>query len=158
MDPVEPVDRIAPRAGHALVAARGVVVEIAAARALEQVTADGRDVADLRARPRQDRARQHRIVRTDRAVGRERGVGHPRADHHATIGADRDLARQAGHVDQRRRPLDRLAHQIDQVGPAAEIFRVWRSTRKRDRAGNVIGARIAERRHATSSGRAGAEA
>jgi hypothetical protein len=121
MDAIEPTDRVATLPGLALVAARTfVVVEIGAAGALQHVAANRRHVADLCARAGQDGAAQHRITGTHRAMPGERAVAHARADQQAAVLALLDPVVDAGHVDQRGGVLDRLAHQIDEIGSAAD--------------------------------------
>ena len=127
---VEALDRVAALARLALVAARSVVVvEIGAARTLEQVAADGRHVADLRRCAREDRPGQHRIARPHQPMLGDCGVARSGADPQPAAGLLDDVARQSRHVDQRHGPLDRLAHQVDQVGAAAEILGVRHARR-----------------------------
>ena len=86
-------ERAAPAAGFALVA-RGErrVVEIIAARALEQVAAGRRQVAKLRRRARQDRLTQHRVTLPDQRVFGHVGVARERAEAHAlAVGQFLDL-------------------------------------------------------------------
>jgi hypothetical protein len=52
----------------------------------------------------------------------QRRVARRRADQQAAVGALLDVARQAGHIDQGQRLLDGLAHQVDQVGAAAQVL------------------------------------
>jgi hypothetical protein len=58
-----------------------------------------------------------------------------------------DAGRQAGDVDECRRSLNAFAHQIDQVGSTAEIFRVL-ILRAADRIGRIGGALIGHFDHA----------
>ena len=57
--------------GFALVARHGGVAEVDAAGSLQQVSADGGHVADLRRRALQDRLRQNRIILLYLGVVRE---------------------------------------------------------------------------------------
>ena len=137
---IKAVDGVAARAGRALVATRGVVIKIGAAGALQDVAADGGHVADLPARAREDCPRQQREALAHRAICGERGVLHRRPDQHAAVVPRLDRSRKAGHVDQRLRSLDRLAHQVDEVGAATEILCVRPRAGEADR---VVGCRRA---------------
>ena len=92
VDAVEAVDRRAAAAGLALVAGRRRVVEVGAARALQQVAAGRRHVAQLLRGARQDRARQQRIALLDQRVVGEVGVRHERADAQAAVGGFLDAS------------------------------------------------------------------
>ena len=65
--PVETVDGIATRIRVAFVAARRLVVKVIAARALHQIAADRRHIANLPGRAEQNRLRQKRITLTHRS-------------------------------------------------------------------------------------------
>jgi hypothetical protein len=52
----------------------------------------------------------------------QRRVARRRADQQAAVGLLFDVARQPRHIDQRRRMLDGLAHQVDQVRAAAQVL------------------------------------
>ncbi len=149
---VEAVDRIAAGAGRALVAARGVVVEIDAARALQDVAADGGHVADLAGRARENRARQHREARAHGAVLGDRRIACRRADHEPAVLALLDRRVQVRDVDERGRPLDRFAHQVDEIRAAAQVFAAGAAD-EMDRVGPVGRADIVERVHRAASGR-----
>ena len=102
VDAVEPVDRVAAAAGLPLVAPRGAVVEVVAARPLHQVAADGRHVPQLRRGAVQDRLRQQRVALANRGWRPASAVAHQRADAHAAVGQLVDAGqRQRGDVDQR---------------------------------------------------------
>ena len=77
---VDAVDRGAAGARLALVARRGGVVEVQAARALQQIAAVGRHVAQLRRRAGEDRIGEQRIARLDLRVVGDVAVGHQRAE------------------------------------------------------------------------------
>jgi hypothetical protein len=78
---VETANSVAAGTEFALVAARsGGVVEIDAARPLEDVASDGRHVADLRRGARQQRPRQHRIMRPHGRMRGDHTVAEGRAD------------------------------------------------------------------------------
>ena len=106
----EAADRRAAAAGLAFVARLVGVVEIGAARALEQVARGRRLVAQLARGAGEQRAREHAIVAPHARVGGEIGVAHQRADAQAALGRRLDLVeREAVHVDQMRRRLDLAA-------------------------------------------------
>lgn len=119
---VKALQRIAARARLALVAARRHVVEIGAASALQQVAADRRHVADLGAGAAQNRAGQQRIAAADPRITGQRGVGDGSPDHQTALGGLVDIAGKPRHVNQGLRTLHGFAHQIDQIGTAAEIL------------------------------------
>ena len=82
---VDAVDGRAAAAGLALVAGRRRVVEVEAARPLQQVAAGRRHVAQLLRGAGQDRARQQRIALLDQRMIGEVGVRHERADAQAAV-------------------------------------------------------------------------
>ena len=82
---LRPRERGAAGAGHTFVAGLGRVVEVGAARALEQIAAGGGLVAKLRRRAGQDRLRQQRIAAAHAHVGGERAVRDQRADAQAAL-------------------------------------------------------------------------
>ena len=82
---LKPAERRAARAGLALVAGHVAVVEIEAARALQQVAAGRRLVAELAGGAREQRLRQHRIALPHPRVGGEVAVAHLRADAQAAV-------------------------------------------------------------------------
>ncbi len=119
--PVVSAGGVAAAAGNPLVAAgAGGINEVQAARALHQVAADRRHVADLGRRARQNRAGEHRVLRARREMYRDGVVARGRADPQPAIVGRLDRVRQPGDVDQPRRAFDALAHQVDKVGAAAE--------------------------------------
>ena len=97
---LKPPMRRAAAAGLALVAGLGGVVEIRAARALQQVAGRGRLVAQLAGGAGEQRPRQHAVVAPHARVGREVGVAHQRADAQAALRRRLDrVERQAVDVD-----------------------------------------------------------
>ena len=90
VDPVDARDRATAAAWLALVAWRGHVVEVVAARPLHQVAAIGRDVAQLGRGPGEDRGREQRIPLRDALVIRGRGVRHECAEAQPTTRPDAD--------------------------------------------------------------------
>ena len=144
-----PLERGAAAAGDPLVARPGDVAKIGAARALHEVAADGRHVAQLRRRPRQQRLRQHRQARTDSRVVGDVAVSRQRADADRLRRRDlldRRRARQSGQIDQARGRLDPQLHEVDQRGPAADERRPVGPARRE--GGRLIGrAHVAKRLH-----------
>ncbi len=113
MDAVHPADGAAARTGRAFVAGRANVVEIVAARALVQVAAVGRGVAQLRARPGQDRGGEQRVVLDDQGVPGRVGVAHQRAQAQPAVGQALDRGeREAVDVHNGGGPLGALLHQV----------------------------------------------
>src|SRR5260370_26685727 len=103
MEAIGGVDRMGALAGLALGAARTVVVvEIGAAGTLEDVAAHGRHVADLSRCSSDDRARQHRIARSDRTVLGYCRVPRGSADKQPAVLSPLDCARQTSDVHERR--------------------------------------------------------
>ena len=121
---LNPSSAAQPGAGLALVARRRLVVEVEAAGALHQVAPDRRHVPQLPGGAVQDRLRQNRIPGADQGVRGQATVAHQRADPQPAVGEFLDpVQRQPGDVDDRLRPLDALAHQVDEVGAAGEELR-----------------------------------
>ena len=119
---VEAVDRGTAGPRLALVAGRGRVVEVGAARPLHQVAARRRHVAELRRGARQDGLRQQRVAPLDLRV-----VGDVRVRHERAESAARRPS--AGRISARGRrlmsisrlgPLDVLLHQVEQVRAAGD--------------------------------------
>ena len=141
--PIETLDRRTTATGFALVARRRGVIEIIAARPLQQVAAGRGHVAQLLRGARQDRAGQQRIALLNQRVTGEIAVRHQRADPQAAPRRFLDgLERQPRDVDQPRRTFDVLLHQIDQVGAASDEFccRIGRDLPHR--VGDVVGPRV----------------
>ena len=111
----------AAAAGLAFVAGLVGVVEIRAARALQQIARGRRLVAQLAGGAGEQRARQHAIVAPHARIGGEIGVAHQRADAQAAFRRGFDLVeREAVHIDQMRRRFDLELHQVEQVGAARD--------------------------------------
>ena len=86
---IEAIDRRTPRAGIALVA-RGIrrITEVVTPRALQQVAAGGRHIAQLRRSSRAQRLRQHWVSLLNQLVIGQIAIADHRADlHAATAGA-----------------------------------------------------------------------
>ena len=121
MHAVDAGNRGAAAAGLAFVAGRRGVVEIIAARPLQQIAAGRRHIAQLRRRAGEDRARQQRITLLDRRMPGEIGIRHQRADAQAAVpGFFHCLEWQSRDVDQPRRTFNILLHQVEQVGAAGD--------------------------------------
>ena len=82
-----------PAPGRALVAGAGDVIEISAARPLQEIAADRRGVAKLRGRSGQQRLGDRRKAPGESPIVREVGVADERADAHAAVGKVLDLGR-----------------------------------------------------------------
>ena len=148
VDAIDPFDRRAAAAGLAFVAWRGGVIEIEAARALQEVAARRRHVAQLLRGAGQDRAGEHGIALLDQRMVGEVGVGHERADAHAAAGCFLDRRQgQARDVDEPRRALDVPLHQVDEIGAAGDEFRRRICSDLPYRIGDVVGARVLEVYH-----------
>ena len=148
IDAVDALDRRAAAAGLAFVAGRRGVIEIEAARALQEIAAGRRHVAQLLRGAGQDRAREQRIALLDQRVVGEVGVRHERADAQAAVRRLLDgLQRQPRDVDQPRRALDIVFHQVDQVGAAGDELRRRIGRDLPHRVGDVVGARVLEIDH-----------
>ena len=118
---VVPFDGRAAAPRLALVARRGGVVEVGAAGPLHQVAARRRHVAELGGRTRQDGPGQQGVVPLDPLVVGDVRVRHERPDLEPAVVAPTDLAQvEAVDVDQPRRPLDVLLHEVEQVGAAGD--------------------------------------
>ena len=92
----EAADRRAAAAGLAFVARLVGVVEVGAARALQQVAGGRGLVAQLARRAGEQRARRARRSRGARVVGGEIGVAHQRADPQAAVAVSRRSRRGRG--------------------------------------------------------------
>lgn len=141
-----------------LVAGLGDVLEVGAARALEQVAADGGEVAQLARGAREQRLGEHRVALTHAPVGRELGVSRGRTDPQAAVGALLDRLVQPRDVDQAHRRLDAEAHQVDEVGASAEVADLAAGGGLgggRDRTGGVGRALVCKRPHCATSAIAG---
>ena len=142
------VDGGAAAARLAFVAGRRRIVEVVAARALQEIAARRCHVAQLLRGAGHDRAGENRIALLHQRVIGEIGVAHERPDAQATARRVFDLLqRQPRDVDHFRRPFDIHLHQIDQIGAAGDEFRVWVASDLAYRVRNIIGARILEVDH-----------
>ena len=132
---VESFARAATAARLAFIARHRGVVEILAARALQEIAAVRGHVAELPRGAGHDRLREQRIIAANqRMIGRV-GVRRQRADRDAAA-RRLDLGElQAREVDQLVRPLHVLLHQVEDVGPAGEELRL---RIRRDSAGSCV--------------------
>lgn len=119
------VARGAARAGVALVAGvEADVVEVMAARALHQIAADRRHIAQLRRGAGQQRGLQQRIVRAHQRMICGIGIADHRANADAAIGRCIDACqRQPADIDQPLWPFDAGLDQIEQIGAARDEAR-----------------------------------
>jgi hypothetical protein len=118
------VARRTARARSALVARLGDVLEVRAARALQQVAADGRDVAQLPRGAGQQGGREQRIALPHRAIGGEVAVADGGADPQPAAGEVVDVrVWQPRDVDEALGRLDAELHEVDQVRAPAEVHR-----------------------------------
>jgi hypothetical protein len=145
---MHPAERRAARARIALVARRGAVLEVQAARALQQVAARGGEVAQLAGRPGDQRLRQRRVALAHQRVRRQVGVAHRRAEAQPAAVQLLHLAeRQPRDVDQQRGRGDPELHVVDEVGAAGQIRGVRALRDERDGARGVVRALEVEGPH-----------
>ncbi len=130
--PVVTVEGAAARAGRALVAGRGRIAKVVAARALQQVATHGRHVAQLRARAREQRLGQQGVARDDVGVPGQIAVPHHGADVQPVV-RDLDLPeRQRVDVDELRRLEHVELHEIEQRGAPRDEGGIGRRARRDD--------------------------
>ena len=153
-DRVQPVLAAAGRAagtGLALVAGQVGAAEVAAAGALQEVAADGREVAHLRRRAGLDRLGQRRPVAPDLGMAGDVGQAGQRADTQrvgARIGPGLDaVERQAADVDQLPGRGRALLEKLQQVGAAGDERRVGMGGGERQRRALARRAMIGDRLH-----------
>ena len=139
-------------ARHTLVAGLGDVLEVDAARALQQVTPGGGQVTELARGAREQRLGEQGIAGANRAIGREIAVAHHCPDTHASTGERFDaVIGQAGDIDQQIRLPHPQPHMVDEVRPSGEEDPVRRLGEERDGAGGVRWAFVAEGIHRRAS-------
>jgi hypothetical protein len=111
----------AAAAGLALVAGLIRVVEVRAARSLQEVAGRGRLVAQLAGRTGHQRARQYGVIAAHARICREVGVAHQCTDAQPAVGRGFDAVEiEFVEIDQVRRGLDLQLHQVEQVGAARD--------------------------------------
>jgi hypothetical protein len=146
--PSEAVDRGAAAAWIAFVAWRRDVVEVSAARALQEIAADRGHVAQLLRGAGKQRARQHRIALLDQRVISEIGIGHERADAEPAGCSWLDLVQgKLRDIDQLRWPLDIHLHQVHQIGSAGDEFRAGACAHLAHSVRHIAGAGIMKADH-----------
>ncbi len=149
---VDAVDRRAAAAWLAFVARRARVVEVEAARSLQQVAAGRRHVAQLRRSAGEDGAGEQRIARLDLRVPGKIAVQDQCADAQAAVLRLLDpVERQMGDVDQPRRQRYVFLDEIDDVGAAGNESRLRVRRDLTHRVGDVGRARISEIVHGPPS-------
>ena len=149
---VDAVDRRTAATRLALIARCDRVVEVQAARALQEIAPGRGHVAQLLRGPGEDRAGEQRIARLDLRVIGEIAIGHQRADPQATVPGLLDLVeRQMRDVDQLRGARDILLDEVDQIGAAGDEFRGRVRCDLAHGVGDVARARIAEVVHRPAS-------
>jgi hypothetical protein len=142
-------DRAAAAARPALVAGLRGVVEVGAARTLQQVAGGGGAVAQLAGGAGQQRAGQHGVVALHGGIRGQVAVAHQRADAQAAIARCLDAVQaQRIDVDEMGGRLDLQLHQVQQIGAPGDEARIGAL---RDRGGGLgrrAGALEAEGFHA----------
>src|SRR5580693_2639892 len=110
--PVVAATGVAARTGIALIAGAGDVVEIRAARPLQEIPSDRSGVAKLRGRSGQKRLGDRRKASGKAPVASKLGVAHERSNPHAAAGQVLDVVeiRKAADVDKPARAADAALH------------------------------------------------
>ena len=110
-------------AGGALVAGHGLVAEIHAAGALQQIAAGGGHVAQLRGGALEQGLGKHGVIALDGRVMSQVGVAYQRADFQAAVGKLFYLVkRKAIDVNEPAGTLDVQLHQVEQGCSAGDEF------------------------------------
>src|SRR6266849_1820091 len=144
--------RGAAAAWHTLVARLGDVLEVDAARALQQVPTSSGEIAQLARGACEQRLGEHGIARANGAIGRQIAVAHHRSDADAPIGEQFDaIIGQVGDVDQQIWVPYPQPQMVDEVRPSSEENSVRRLGEERDGAGGVTRTFVAERIHSCAS-------
>ena len=129
---------VAALAGLALVAGAGGIEEVRAARALQEIAADRRGIAQLRRRARQRRLGNERESGEARVAGEVR-IADQRADPQGAVGQRLDAVEpgETADMDELGGTADAHFHEIDEIGAAGEKGRARLGAgrdRLRDRA------------------------
>ena len=143
-------NRRAPVARLALVAGQVGIVEIGAARALEQIATGRGLVAQLAAGPRLYRAGQHSIIAAHPRIGGERGIGNQRPDPQPALLRRVSILSSPVSCTSTRcaRRLDLQLHQVEQVGAAGyELGPGRRRHGRRSLAPALAGALVGKAAH-----------
>jgi len=140
------------RAWIALIAGHVGVVEIRAARALEEVAACRCLVAQLTRSAGDQRPRQHAIVAADTTVGGEVSIAHERPDPKAAVlGVLDDVEAETVDIDEVRGGLNLELHEVEEIGPAGDELGALDRRRGRSGLRRRGGALVAEGSHALVS-------
>jgi len=148
-EPILAMEGVAARARFTPIAGAGGIVEVAAARALHEVAADGRGIAKLSRGTGQKRFGDGRIGAGERRIVCEVGVAYECTDAHAAIGKPLDPieTRQPRDIDEPVGSDGAALHQVEQIGARGEIDGA-RLARSRDRFRNRRWSYIVEVFHA----------
>src|SRR5260221_8125992 len=139
-------------ARYPLVARLGDVLEVDAARVLQQVSAGRGKVAELARGSSEQGLGEQGIACANGAIGREVAVAHHRPDADAPTGERFDaVIGKVGDIDQQIRLPPPQPQMVNEVGPASEEDPVGRLGEERDGAGRVAGTFIAEGIHRRAS-------
>src|SRR6516162_8242089 len=150
--PIDPFDRRTAAARLALIAWRGRIVEIEAARSLQEIAPGGCHVPQLLRGAGKNRTAEQWIACLDARVIDEIAIGHQRGDPQAAVPRLLDLVeRKMGDVDQPRWARDILLHEIDQVGAPSDEFCARVRRNLAHGVGDVARARISEIVHRFAS-------
>jgi hypothetical protein len=118
-------ERRAAGPGLALIAGLGGVVEVGAARALQEIAGGRRLVAELAGRAGERRPREHAVVAPHPPVRGQVGVADERPDPQSAVRRRLDRVElEPVHIDQMRRRLDLQLHQVEQVRSARDELRL----------------------------------
>ena len=149
MRPAEPADRRAAAAGIAFVARLIGVVEIRAARPLQQIAGGRRLVAQLAGSAGKERAREQAVVAAHPLIGGKVGIPHQRADPQAAFGGRFDLVElEPVDVNEVCRRLDFELHQVEKIGAAGNEFGAGNACGGRRSFGRRLRALVGESPHA----------
>ena len=148
--PVVAAAGVAARTGIALIAGAGDVVEVSAARPLQEIAADRGGVAKLRGRSGQKRLGDRRKASGKIPIVSEVGVADQRADPHAAVGKVLDAVEvgKMADVDKPARAANAALHQVQKVGAGGQIGGA-RFRRGRNGFSDRCRPHIVERLHAT---------
>src|SRR5260221_3492884 len=139
-------------ARHALIAWLGDILEVDAARALQQIPPGRRQVAQLARGSREQRLGKYGIALANRAISSEVAVAHHGTDADSPIGQQLDaVVGQVCDVDQQLRLCNSQLHVVDEVGSTAEEGSVRVPGEQCDSAGRVARAFVPERIHRAPS-------